>query len=369
MVGVLAWGMPTPIAPTRVSKRQRAELEKLVRSRTTEQRIVERCRIVLLSADGYANAEIAREVGVARDTVILWRKRFEQGHVKALLADAPRSGRPVTVAADKIAKIVDETQHLKPADATHWSTRTMARRHRVSKNTVNRIWQANGLKPHLIRTFKISTDPQFTEKLRDVVGLYLAPPDRAIVFSVDEKSQVQALDRTQASLPMKKGRAGTMTHDYKRNGTTTLFAALNVLDGRIIHKCMPRHRHQEFLAFLKVLDAESPAGVELHLILDNYGTHKHPAVKKWLARRPKRFHLHFTPTSSSWLNLVERFFAEITRKRIRRGVFASVPALIADIDEYITIHNQDPKPYVWTAKANEIIKKVNKCREILRTLH
>ncbi len=361
--------MPTAIAPTRVTKRQREALEKLIRSRTTQQRIVERCRIVLLAADRVGTSEIAREIGVSRDTVLLWRKRFADGRVKALVCDAPRSGRPRTISAETVAKIVDETQHLTPPDATHWSTRTMAARHGVSKKTINTIWQAHGLKPHLIRSFKISTDPQFADKLRDVVGLYLAPPDKAIVFCFDEKSQIQALDRTQKSLPMKKGRAGTMTHDYKRNGTTTLFAALNMLDGSIIHRCMPRHRHQEFLAFLKIMDAEAETGVQLHVILDNYATHKHPTIKKWLARRPNRFQLHFTPTSSSWLNLVERFFGEITRKHIRRGVFPSLHSLIDAINDYITIHNQDPKPFVWTAKANEIIKKVEKCRVILESLH
>lgn len=360
--------MPTAIAPTRITKRQREELQKLVRSRTNEHRIVERCRIVLLAADGFSTSEIAREVGVTRDTVLLWRKRFTEARVKALLSDAPRSGRPRTIPDDLVAKIVDETQHLTPADATHWSTRTMARRHGVSDATVRKIWHAHGLKPHLVRTFKLSTDPEFIAKLRDVVGLYLAPPDRALVFSVDEKSQIQALERTQPSLPLKKGRAGTMTHDYRRHGTATLFAALNVLDGSIIHRCLPRHRHQEFLAFLKVLDAETPRGLALHLIVDNYRTHKHPTVKRWLAKH-KRFHLHFTPTSSSWLNLVERFFGEITRKRIRRDSFASVEELIATIDEFIEIHNQDPKPFVWTARANDIIKKVSKCRATLNALH
>ena len=360
--------MPTPIARTRVTKRQREGLEKLVRSRTTEQRIVERCRIVLLADEGRPNAAIARELGVTRDTVILWRKRFAEGNVKALLSDAPRSGRPRMITAKKVATIVEETQRLTPADATHWSTRTMARRHGVSKNTVNKIWQAHGLKPHLVRGFKVSTDPDFVAKLRDVVGLYLNPPKRAIVFSVDEKSQIQALDRTQPSLPMKPGRAGTMTHDYKRNGLATLFAALNVADGSVIARCKPRHRHQEFLAFLKVLDAKTPRRLDLHLIVDNYRTHKHPDVLEWLEAHP-RFHLHFIPTSSSWLNLVERFFAEITRKRIRRGTFRNVSELIAAINNYIKHHNADPQPLVWTAKANDILKKVAKCRATLETAH
>jgi transposase len=244
----------------------------------------------------------------------------------------------------------------------------MAKAQGVSPATVTRIWQAHGLKPHRVKTFKLSKDKRFVEKLTDVVGLYLNPPDKAMVLCVDEKSQIQALDRTQPGLPMKKGRCGTMTHDYKRNGTTTLFAALNVLDGTVIGSCYPRHRHEEFLKFLRKIDRETPDGMNLHLIVDNYGTHKHPNVKKWLSKH-KRFHLHFIPTSSSWLNLIERWFGKITQKRIRRGVFHSVPDLIAAIEEYIGLNNQDPKPFVWTKRVDEIIQKVNRCKAIMETLH
>jgi transposase len=360
--------MFTPIESTRLSTRARQRLDKLVRSRTTEARVVERARIILLAADGVANSEIARRLEVSRPKVLRWRQRFAEGDVESLLVDAPRSGRPRTISAELIEKIVRETQHTTPPDATHWSTRTMARRHGVSEKTVRKIWHAHGLKPHLVRGFKISTDPDFVAKLRDVVGLYLNPPKRAIVFAVDEKSQIQALDRTQPSLPMKPGRAGTMTHDYKRNGLATLFAALNVADGTVIARCKPRHRHQEFLAFLKVLDAKTPKRLALHLIVDNYRTHKHPVVVEWLDAHP-RFHLHFTPTSSSWLNLVERYFAEITRKRIRRGTFRNVSELIAAINDYVRQTNADPKPFVWTAKAKDIIKKVDQCRAILAASH
>ena len=331
-------------------------------------RAVQRARIVLAAADGVSNRQIAKDLEVTRTTVILWRTRFAEGGTDALLTDAPRSGRPREITPEDVAWIVEQTQHTAPPDATHWSTRSMAEHAGVSPEMVRRIWVAHGLKPHLVRHFKVSTDPDFVAKLRDVVGLYLNPPKRAIVFSVDEKSQIQALDRTQPSLPMKPGRAGTMTHDYKRNGLATLFAALNVADGTVIARCKPRHRHQEFLAFLKVLDAKTPKRLDLHLIVDNYRTHKHPNVVEWLEAHP-RFHLHFTPTSSSWLNLVERFFAEITRKRIRRGSFRNVSELMRAINDYVTHHNKDPEPLVWTAKANDILKKVSKCRATLEALH
>jgi transposase len=360
--------MPAPIAPTRVSKSQRKTLESWVRSRTIEQRVAQRARIVLHASEGMNNASIADEVGVARDTVILWRKRFAAGGCEALLEDAPRSGRPKTITAEKVAWIVNETRTTTPPDATHWSTRSMAAHAGVSPEAVRRIWVAHGLKPHRVRTFKLSTDPDFVAKLRDVVGLYLNPPDKALVLCVDEKSQIQALDRTQPSLPMKKGRAGTMTHDYKRNGLVTLFAALSVATGQVMHRVAARHRHEEFLAFLKQLHRETPKHLDLHLIVDNYRTHKHATVNEWLDRHA-RFHLHFVPTSSSWLNLVERFFAEITRKRIRRDSFKNVEVLTAAINDYIGHHNEDPKPFVWTAKANDIIKKVNRCRVTLEALH
>lgn len=360
--------MFAPIPPTRLSKKQRSTLESWVRSRTIEQRVALRARIVLAAADGVSNRQNAVDHSVTRTTVILWRTRFAEGGPEALLEDAPRSGRPRTITDEKVRWIVKETQTTTPPDATHWSTRTMAKHAGVSPEVVRRIWVAHGLKPHRIRTFKLSTDPQFVEKLRDVVGLYLNPPDKALVLCVDEKSQIQALDRTQPSLPMKKGRAGTMTHDYKRNGLVTLFAALNVATGMVMHRVAARHRHEEFLAFLKQLQRETPKHLDLHLIVDNYRTHKHPTVVAWLEKH-RRFHLHFVPTSSSWLNLVERFFAEITRKRIRRGTFRNVKELEDAINDYIALHNDDPKPFVWTAKTGQILKKVGKCRATLEALH
>jgi transposase len=360
--------MFAPIPPTVLTKKQRATLESWVRSPTMQSRAVLRARVVLAAAEGISNRQIAKDLGITRTTVILWRTRFAEGGTDALLSDAPRSGRPRQITPDLVAWIVSETQSTTPPDATHWSTRSMATHAGVSPEMVRRIWVAHGLKPHLLRHFKVSTDPEFVTKLRGVVGLYLNPPKRAIVFSVDEKSQIQALDRTQPSLPMKPGGAGTMTHDYKRNGLATLFAALNVADGTVIARCKPRHRHQEFLAFLKVLDAKTPKRLDLHLIVDNYRTHKHPVVNEWLEAHP-RFHLHFTPTSSSWLNLVERYFAEITRKRIRRGSFRNVGELIAAINAYVHQTNEDPKPLVWAAKANDILKKVAKCRATLEAAH
>jgi transposase len=276
-------------------------------------------------------------------------------------------GRKPSIPPEKVEAIIEATLHSKPPGETHWSCRSMAKAQGVSPATVQRIWSARGLKPHLIETFKLSNDRRFEEKLVDVVGLYHNPPDKAVVLCMDEKSQIQALDRTQPSLPMKKGRAGTMTHDYKRNGTTTLFAALNVLTGLVIGQCLPRHRHTEFLKFLRTIDREVPKGMAIHMILDNYGTHKHENVQKWLAKHP-RFHLHFIPTSSSWLNLVERWFREITDKAIRRGVFPSVPDLIAAIEDYLKANNADPKPFVWTATAEEILEKVRRGRAALETI-
>jgi len=267
-----------------------------------------------------------------------------------------------------IDEIVELTQHSKPDGQTHWSCRTMAKKVGVSPATVQRVWSARGLKPHLVHTFKLSNDPRFEEKLIDVVGLYVNPPDNAVVLCLDEKSSVQALDRTQPSLPMTKGRAATMTHDYKRNGTTTLFAALDVLTGKVIGQCLPRHRHEEFLRFLRKIEREVPKGLQVHLICDNYATHKHPDVKAWLAKHP-RFHLHFTPTSASWLNLVERWFRELTDKALRRGVFHSVPDLIAKIEEYLAAHNDDPKPFVWTATADDILAKVARGRVALQAVN
>jgi transposase len=327
-----------------------------------------RARIVLAASDGTANRVIARGLGVSRPTVIQWRARFARRGVAALLQDAPRPGRPRTIDGHKVEAVVQATLHSKPQVATHWSVRTMAAAQGISPATVQRIWSAHGLQPHRVETFKLSRDKRFVEKLRDVVGLYLNPPEHALVLSIDEKSQIQALDRTQPGLPLKKGRAGTMTHDYKRNGTTTLFAALNVLEGTVIGECMKRHRHQEFLRFMRRVDRDTPAELDVHFIVDNYSTHKHPAVQRWLRRNP-RFHMHFIPTSSSWLNLVERWFREITTKRIRRGAFPSVGALVEAIEEYLKHNNKNPKPFVWTATVEQILAKVSRCKATLETLH
>ena len=360
--------MPKSADALPISPEQRQTLEAWTRAQKTPQSVVLRARIVLLAADGLSNSRNAREVHVSRPTVILWRQRFRQGGPGALTEIAPGRGRRVTYGAERVNEIVQATIQTKPPGATHWSTRTMAKAQGLSKATVQRIWSAHGLQPHRTKRFKLSKDRRFAEKLTDVVGLYLNPPDQALVLCVDEKSQIQALQRTQPGLPMKKGRCGTMTHDYKRHGTTTLFAALNVLDGSVIGECMPRHRHQEFLRFLRRLDREFPKDLDLHLIVDNYGTHMQPKVKQWLARHP-RFELHFTPTSSSWLNLVERWFRELTEKRIRRGSFLSVPELIAAIEEYMAASNADPKPLVWHASAQAILDKVAKCKAIYETLH
>ena len=350
-----------------MSDSQRAALEVLARARSAPHRQVQRAKALLLAADGVANTGIAEQVGVTAVTVRAWRNRFaEEGLAKLGEVRKGRGPKP-SIPTEKVEEIVQATLHSKPRGETHWSTRSMARHAGVSRNTVQRIWKARGLKPHLVDTFKISNDPAFEDKLTDVVGLYLNPPERAIVLCADEKSQVQALDRTQPSLPMKKGRAGTMTHDYKRNGTTTLFAALNVLTGVVIGQCLPRHRHQEFLTFLRTIDREVPKALAVHLILDNYATHKHPDVQRWLGRH-KRFHLHFTPTSSSWLNLVERWFRELTDKALRRGNFNSVPALIAAIEDYLEAHNGDPKPFVWTATAESILEKVRRGRVALQAV-
>jgi transposase len=359
------WSVPVPAI---LSEQDRATLTAWVKARNSPQKIVLRARILLLAAEGKANQRIAQELGTSRPTVILWRERFSTGGPSALLDDEPGRGRKPTIVAAKVKQIVEATLHTTPANATHWSVRTMATAQAVSPATVQRIWDAHGLQPHRTETFKLSRDKQFVEKLADVVGLYLNPPEKALVLCFDEKSQIQALDRTQPGLPMKKGRCGTMTHDYKRHGTTTLFAALNVLDGTVIGECMPRHRHQEFLKFLRKLDRETPPQLALHLILDNYAAHKHDDVVRWL-KKHRRFTFHYTPTSSSWLNLVERWFREITDKRIRRGSFRSVAELIKAIDAYLAHNNVQPKPFVWTASVQQILQKVGRCKPISETLH
>lgn len=334
------------------------------RGRSIPARLVLRAKIVLLAASGMQNKQIAPELSTDRFTVARWRSRFLQDRLEGVEKDAPRSGRRPTRREAVAATIVERTTQTRPANATHWSVRTLARELNVSESMVHRVWKANGLKPHLTRTFKLSNDPRFIEKLVDVVGLYMDPPEHALVLCVDEKSQIQALDRTQPGLPIKKGRCGTMTHDYKRNGTTTLFAALEVAEGKLIGTCMPRHRHQEWLKFLKLIDEQTPADLDLHLIADNYYTHKTPQVQRWLKRHP-RFHMHFIPTSSSWLNLVERWFREITDKRIRRESFSGVEQLIRTIMDYIAKHNENPRSLVWTAKADDILAKVRRARAVL----
>jgi transposase len=351
-----------------ISSADRERLKGLVRNRNTPQKVVWRARIVLLASDGQTAEAIAAVVGKSLLTVRRWRRRYVAKGVDGLLKDATRPSRVKPLSPEKIKQVVHMTLHEKPPKATHWSGRSMAAAAGISYSSVQRIWRAHGLKPHLVKTFKVSRDKHFAEKVEDVVGLYLAPPDKALVLCVDEKSQIQALDRTQPGLPMKKGRAGTMTHDYKRNGTTTLFAALNMLDGKVIGTCMPRHRHREFLRFLKLIDQQIAEGLDLHLIVDNYATHKTPAVKRWLKAHP-RFHLHFTPTSASWLNMVERFFAEITRDRIRRGAFKSVAELNAAIMQYLENHNADPKPFLWTKSASQILEKVARAKQALESQH
>jgi len=355
-------------APIILSQEERGTLDIWVRGRSLPSRLVQRARIIRMAAEGMQSQDIARGLGVTRPTVQLWRQRFLAFRLVGLEKDAPRPGRIPKITPKKNQAVVEATLHTTPPNATHWSTRSMAKAQGLSEATIRRIWKQHNLKPHLVKTFKLSRDKHFVEKLYDVVGLYLNPPDKSLVFCVDEKSQIQALDRTQPGLPMKKGRCGTMTHDYKRNGTTTLFAALNMLDGKVIGDCMARHRHQEFIRFLKTIDGKASAGLDLHLVVDNYGTHKHPRVKSWLKRHP-RFHLHFIPTSSSWLNLVERWFREITVKRIRRGTFRNVPTLIAAIRDYIDNHNQNPQVFVWTAPVEQILTKVAKSKEALDALH
>ena len=350
-----------------LSAKDRAELEKIVGDGNVAQKIVKRAKIVLMMADGVGVMAIMRAVGVSKTTVWRWQEYFVEAGVVGLVKgrSKPPGKKPIPEAIKRA--IVEKTVKQRPAHSTHWSVRMMGEEAGVSHTSVQRIWNEYGLKPHVVRTFKVSNDPNFTEKMADVVGLYLNPPEKALVLAVDEKSQIQALDRTQPGLPLKKGRAGTMTHDYKRHGTTTLFAALNVATGKVIGECMPRHRSEEFLKFLKKIDRETLPHLDLHLIVDNYATHKTPAVQRWLKRHP-RLKLHFIPTSSSWLNLVERLFAEITRQQIRRGVFHSVAELEGAIVEWINHRNANPKPFVWTATARAITLKRNRAKKVLANL-
>jgi transposase len=343
---------------------ERETLQRWSTGRTVTTRQAERAQIVLLAGSGRSNLDIAEELGIKPHTAGRWRDRFAEHRLDGIVKDLPRGGRPrerESIETEIIRKTTQET----PANATHWSTRAMAKALRVTQSMVQRVWAANGLKPHMVRTFKLSNDPNFEKKLVDVVGLYLNPPERALVLSLDEKTQVQALDRTQPSLPIVPGRCGTMTHDYKRNGTTTLFAAIDMAQGKVIATCMPRHRHQEWIKFLAQIDEQTPQDIDLHLIVDNYATHKHPRVLAWL-KRHRRFHMHFIPTSSSWLNVIERFFRDLTEKRLRRGAFRSVPQLIDAIMAYVTGHNGEPKPYIWKKTVAEILEKVGRARAALK---
>jgi len=356
------------VAPfVQLSQEQQVTLEKVARSASSSVRFAQRAKIIVQAAAGRQDIEIAQDLGITRQKAARWRARFVKLGIEGLRKDAFRPGRKKKIGPHKTKTVVRKTLDQRPANATHWSTRTMARATGLSEASVRRIWKAHGLKPHLLQTFKLSNDKRFVEKLEDVVGLYLNPPEHALVLSCDEKSQIQALDRTQPGLPLKKGRAGTMTHDYKRHGTTTLFAALNTLDGTVVATQMKRHRHQEWIRFLALIEQQTPAEKELHLIVDNYATHKHPKVKRWLEKHP-RFHIHFTPTSASWLNAVERFFRDLTERRLRRGVFKSLQQLHDAITAYIQGHNENPRPFIWTAKASDILEKVKRARAKLDTL-
>jgi transposase len=347
-----------------VTAADRDRLEAVVADRNSPQKHVWRAKIVLATADGLGTMAVMQATGKGKTAVWRWQERFCEAGVDGLLRDKTRPSRIKPFGPEVAERIVALTLSEPPGETTQWTGRAMAKAAGVSLSYVQRVWRLHGLQPHRIRTFKLSNDPHFAAKVRDIVGLYVDPPAHAVVLSVDEKSQIQALDRTQPGLPMKKGRAGTMTHDYKRNGTTTLFAALNVLTGLVIGQCLPRHRHDEFLRFLRAVDREVPADLAVHMILDNYGTHTHENVEAWLEKHP-RFHLHFIPTSSSWLNLVERWFRELTDKAIRRGVFPSVPSLIAAIEDYLRANAADPKPFVWTATTEEILEKVRRGRAAL----
>jgi transposase len=364
---VRVWRMRAGIAIT-VSAADRRRLAGLIRDGNTPQKHAWRAEIVLLSADGLGTNAIMQRTGKSKTCVWRWQERFMQEGVEGLLRDKTRPARLAPLGDAVAERVVALTQEVPPGETTHWTGAMMAKAAGISVTSVQRIWRAHGLQPHRVRQFKLSNDPKFVEKLRAVVGLYVDPPAHAIVLSLDEKSQIQALDRTQPGLPMKKGRAGTMTHDYKRNGTTTLFAALNVLDGTVIGRNMQRHRHQEFIRFLNAIEAEVPAGKLVHVVLDNYATHKHPEVMAWLDRHP-RFTFHFTPTSCSWLNAVEGFFATLTRRRLKRGVFRSVAELQEAINRFLAEHNQAPKPFTWTADPDEIIAAVRRGHQVLDSIH
>src|SRR4030081_1169160 len=362
----LHWSEQLRVAPAIVlTDEQESELTRLARSKRTSVRLAQRARIVLLAAQGLQNKDIAEQLGIGRVQVARWRERYLEVGLQGIERDLPRGAPPVKV---DVAKLVELTTQATPPAATHWSTRKMGAVLGVSASTVMRHWQAHGLKPHIVRGFKVSRDPKFVEKLEDIVGLYMFPPEHALVLCCDEKSHVQALDRTQPGLPMKKGRAATMTHDYKRNGTTTLFAALNVLDGQVIAQCQQRHRHVEWLKFLRKIDRETLKDKTLHLIADNYATHKHPAVQEWLAKHP-RVNMHFHPTSASWLNAVEGFFAKLTKRRLKRGVFCSIVDLQAAINRFLRKTNDDPKPFVWTADPEKIIASVKRGYQALESIH
>lgn len=362
--------MSTMFAPSLVlTDEERAALEAMARSSSLPHRSVVQARGLLLAAEGVGNNEIARRCDVEPNAVRRWRSKFAVDRVEGVGRIRPGRGRKPEVPDEVIEAIVHDTLHTTPPNATHWSTRSMATHAGVGKDTVARIWRARQIRPHRVETFKLSDDPAFEEKLVDVVGLYLNPPERAVVLCFDEKSQCQALERSQPSLPLTRGRAGTMTHDYKRHGTTTLFAALDTATGKVLNHCFPRHRNREFLAFLKIIDGQVPRDLDIHLVLDNYAAHKHPAIREWLAKpRQKRWHLHFTPTSSSWLNLVERWFKELTDKQLRRSSFTSVDHLIDTIDEWADQWNDDPRPFIWHKTAAEIIAKVRRGRAALTTV-
>lgn len=346
---------------------ERHHLERLKRGRRVPVRLAERAAIVLQAADGLENQQIGKMMGITRQKAGRWRQRYAERGLAGIEKDAPRPGRCRKIDARQRAAVVRKTLRETPKGQTHWSRSTMAAATGLSESTIGRIWREYGLKPHRVETFKLSNDPEFVEKLEDIIGLYVSPPEHAVVLSCDEKSQIQALDRTQPGLPLKRGRCGTMTHDYKRNGTTSLFAAMNVLDGTIISQCQSRHRHQEWLKFMKLIKSQVPGDMPIHLICDNYATHKHPKVKAWAKRNP-RFHFHFTPTSASWLNMVERFFRDLSEKAIKRGNFYNVNDLIGAITEYINQHNQSPKPFIWTASATDILAKVKRARAAMNKL-